>query len=242
MLVFHIASNVARVWFHSNSGWCRLSPLQFAQLGQRACFHVPLAAQAGPTTPRDGPVVPPIKHKAFSSFCGFLCLHESVLNPRNPKLRRRLGRSGATRSKTRSKEGPSLGPGCRAAGHGRSSSVLVTASWTATESNQPADAAARTAGGARRAWRRTRSRTKRCAPALHRPPTSQPSGNFYGPSSVYATRLRRSATCRAAPSTSAVHGWGCPVLVSGDTRVASSLGPMQVSKQVLETWRQDLNL
>ena len=70
---------------------------------------------------------------------------------------------------------------------------------------------------------RTRSRTKRCAPALHRPPTSQPStSNFCGPpSSGYATRLRRSATCKAAPSTSAVHGWGCPVLVKGDTRVAS---------------------
>ena len=40
----------------------------------------------------------------------------------------------ATRSRTWSKEGPSLGPGCGSAGHGRPSAVLVTAIWTATES------------------------------------------------------------------------------------------------------------
>ena len=147
------------------------------------------------------------------------------------RLRAAGGGGWAPRARQGREHDPRLGPGCGAAGHGRPSAVHATASWTATESvphqrlDQPADAAARTAGGARRARRRTRSRTKRCAPALHRPPTSQPStSNFCGPpreSSGYATRLRRSATCKAAPSTSAVHGWGCPVLVKGDTRVAS---------------------
>ena len=53
------------------------------------------------------------------------------------------------------------------------------------------------------------SRTKCCAPALHRPQTLQPS--------PLRELGRRSATCRA----SAVHGWGSPSLVRGDTRVAS---------------------
>ena len=75
--------------------------------------------------------------------------------------------------------------------------------------------------GARRARRRTKSRMKRCAPALHRPPTSS---NFCGPprgSWGCGMRLRCSATCKAAPSTSAVHGWGRPILVKGNTRAAS---------------------
>ena len=43
--------------------------------------------------------------------------------------------------------------------------------------------------------------------------------------------LRRSAARRAAPSTSAVHGCGCPVRVSGETSVASqhSVDPLGVA-------------
>ena len=61
----------------------------------------------------------------------------------------------------------------------------------------PEDAARRTAGGARRARRRTRSRTKCCAVAFQRPPISEPStSSFCGPplaSSGYVLCLRRSA-------------------------------------------------
>ena len=80
----------------------------------------------------------------------------------------RPGPSLVVRSSTRSSAGPSLGPGSGAAGHARPKAVLATASWTATERAphqrlaQPEDAAARTAGGARRARSRTRSRTKCC--------------------------------------------------------------------------------
>ena len=85
-----------------------------------------------------------------------------------------------------------------------------------------------TAGGARRARRRTRSRTKCCAVAFQRPPISEPSTSSYcGPplaSSGYVLCLRRSATFSAAPS-------GCPVLVRGDTSVASqhSAPPLAVA-------------
>ena len=83
-------------------------------------------------------------------------------------LRRRRGRApGPAR--------PSLGPGSGAAGQAQSKAVLATASWTATERAphqrlaQPEDAAARTAGGARKARSRTRSRTKPCAAVFQRP-------------------------------------------------------------------------
>ena len=57
---------------------------------------------------------------------------------------------------------------------------------------------------------------------------------FCGPplaSSGYVLCLRRSATFSAAPSTSTVHGCGCPVLVRGDTSVASqhSAPPLAVA-------------
>ena len=61
----------------------------------------------------------------------------------------------------------------------------------------------------------TRSRTKCCAVAFQRPQISEPStSSFCGPplaSSGYVLCLRRSATFSAAPSTSTVHGCGCPV-------------------------------
>ena len=129
---------------------------------------------------------------------------------------RRLAPSFAARSRTRSKEGPSLGPCCGAAGR-RPSAVLATASWIATERAphqrlaQPAAAALLTAGGARRARRRTRSRTNRCDPSFHRPPISEPRTNsLCGPraSSGYVDLLRRSATFSIAPSTSTVQGCG----------------------------------
>ena len=86
-------------------------------------------------------------------------------------------------------------------------------------------AASRSAGGARCARIRTRSRTRWSAPSLHRPPTSDPrTTSFWGPpalSSGYASRLRRSATRRTAPSVAAAPGCGKPVRVSGETRVAS---------------------
>ena len=46
------------------------------------------------------------------------------------RLRAAEGDGWAPRSRTRSKEGLSLGPGCGAAGHGRPSAVLATSSWT----------------------------------------------------------------------------------------------------------------
>ena len=111
------------------------------------------------------------------------------------------------RSSTRSSAGPSLGPGSGAAGHARPKAVLATASWTATERAphqrlaQPEDAAARTAGGARRARSRTRSQTKCCAAVLQRPPISEPrTTSFCGPplaSSGYA--LRPAARHRQPP-------------------------------------------
>ena len=86
-------------------------------------------------------------------------------------------------------------------------------------------AARRTAGGARNARTRTRSRTKPSAPPFHGTPTSAPSTmRRCGPaaaSSGYVARLRHSATRSAAPSRSALHGCGWPVRVNGETSVVS---------------------
>ena len=153
---------------------------------------------------------------------GMMCqlLHFFFHRTFPPARRRgkRLGPASAARSSTRSTAGPSLGPGSGAAGQAQPRTVLATASWTATERAphqrlaQPEDAAARTAGGARRARSRTRSRTKPCAAVFQRPPISEPrTRSFCGPplaSSGYVQCLRRSATLSAAPSTSTVQGCG----------------------------------
>ena len=124
----------------------------------------------------------------------------------------RLGPTGSVPWSTTSSGGPSQAPGRKGCCQGPPNAV-------------PAAAAARTAGGARRALTRTSWRTKLRAPSFHRPPTSEPrTTSFCGParaSSGYAACLRRSATRSAAPSKVMVHGCGCPVRVSVDTSVAS---------------------
>ena len=122
----------------------------------------------------------------------------------------------------------------QAVGHAQPSAVPSTACCTAIDNMphhlraHPDIAARRTAGGALQARARTTSRTSPREPPFQRPPTSAPSTKRRcGPSAAssgYVARLRRSATRRAAPSapsTSALHGCGCPARVSGDTRVAS---------------------
>ena len=123
--------------------------------------------------------------------------------------------------------------------------MLATACWTDTDSwlhqrrAHAETAACRSAGGARCARIRTRSRTSWSAPWLHRPPTSEPrTTSVWGPpahSSGYASRLRRSATRRTAPSVAAAPGCGKPVRVSGETSVAS-----QHSAPPREAWRRRL--
>ena len=147
-----------------------------------------------------------------------------------PRSGRRLGRAASARSSTRSSSGADCWLAWRGAGQADPRAVLVTACCTDTASMvhqrlaHADEAALRTAGGARWARTRTRSRTSWCAPAFHRPPTSLPSTtSCWGPlfSSGYAALFRRSATRKAAPSCAAAQGCGRPVRVSGDTSVAS---------------------
>ena len=110
---------------------------------------------------------------------------------------RSYGYSYHARSRLRAAAGDArplenAGTGCGAAGHGRLRAVLVTARWTAAESvphqcrDQPPDAAAHTAGGAQKARKRTKSRTKSCAPALPRLPTQNHKRILLGVSRVFA--------------------------------------------------------
>ena len=130
---------------------------------------------------------------------------ESLTNPRYllrchlPTRGPILGPQGQSAGALRPHQGPGRGPrvgppsehGCAAAGHGRPRAVLATASCTATDKalrhrRAHADAAAPlTAGGARWARKRTKSRTKRRAPVLQRPPISDPNtSSVLGPPRV----------------------------------------------------------
>ena len=101
--------------------------------------------------------------------------------PFSPLRGSRLGPAGGARSSTLSSGGSASLFGCGGAGHAQPRAVLATACWTATASiphqclDHPAAAAVLTAGGARCARTRTRSRTKRAASPFQRPPTSDPS-------------------------------------------------------------------
>ena len=92
----------------------------------------------------------------------------------------RLGPAGGAKSSTLSNGGSASLFGCGGAAHAQPRAVPATTCWTATASiphqrlDHPAAAAVLTAGGARCARTRTRSRTKRATSPFQRPPTSDP--------------------------------------------------------------------
>ena len=91
--------------------------------------------------------------------------------------------------------------------------------------SQPARLAWRSAGGARGARTRSRSRTRSQHSAAQRPPISQArTTRRWGPgrrSSGYLSLFLRLAVTSAAPSSRAVRGCGWPFARSGETKVTS---------------------
>ena len=143
----------------------------------------------------------------------------------------REGSAGSASSTTSLSVGCPSPPGCAGARQMPPSSVDASARCCAQLRNphqrrcQPAVAAARSTGGARRDRTRTRRRRRSWASLPQRPPTSDGSTtSFCGPgraSSGYRASFRRRATSIAAPSRSRLPGCGIPSARRGDTSVTS---------------------